>query len=121
MRPARLAPTLRPAAALLCLLAAARTALAEKPTVKIANARAGLPPGGGTSDRDRNQQGAHLAKFATWAPVYVTLEVLDEVKEPAFLVVETPDADGTTTTLTLPLASLADVNPGRTLTAAELG
>src|SRR5581483_2101860 len=47
--------------------------------------------------------------------------VLDEVKEPAVLVVESPDADGVLTTLTLPLASLADARPGQTLGPAELG
>jgi hypothetical protein len=120
MRPARFAPMLRPAAALLCLLAAAGTALAEKPKVKV-TARVGLPPAGRTAERDDNLHAIFVSKFATWAPVYVTLEVLDEVKEPAVLVIETPDADGTVTTLTLPLASLADANPGRTLTPAELG
>lgn len=121
MRPARLARTLRPAVALLCLVAAAGPALADRPKVKIVGARVGLPPGGRGAERDENAQAVPISKFATWAPVYVTLEMIDEVKEPVVLVVETPDADGTITTLTLPLASLADANPGQTLPPAALG
>ena len=124
MRPARPAPTLRPAAALLCLLAAATPALAEKPKVKVVAAKVGLPPSGRSAERDENLQAVYICKFATWAPLYVRLEILDEMRdlrEPLFLVVETPDADGTATSLSIPLPSLADANPGRVLSPAELG
>lgn len=109
MRPAH---TLTP---LLLLLAAAGPAFAEPPKVKVTAARVGLPP----ADRDAAEQAGHVCKFATWAPVFVELEVAAAVTEPAELVVEAPDADRITTVLAVPL-NLAGVAPGRTLTTRNL-
>jgi hypothetical protein len=112
--------TLRPFLAAACLLLTADAALAQKPRVKITAARVGLPPGGRTTDRDENQQAVHVSKFAAWAPVYLDLEMLAEVKEPAEVVVESPDADEITTVLAVPL-NLADARPGQALTTRDLG
>jgi hypothetical protein len=111
---------LRVALAVACLLAAAGPGVAQQPRVKIAAARVGLPPGERSTDRDENQQPAHVSKFAAWVPVYLDLEVLDAVTEPAEVVVETPDADGVATTLTVPI-DLAGARPGTTVTARDLG
>src|SRR5437868_4369858 len=99
--------TLRTLLAATCLVAAADPAFAQKPRVKITAARIGLPPGGRTTERDENSQAVHVSKFAAWAPVYVELEMLHDVKEPAELVIESPDADEVTTVLSVPL-NLAD-------------
>ena len=107
-------------AAVAGLLAVAGPAHAQKPKVKIASARIGLPPGGRTTDRDESGAALHICKFAAWAPVYVELEILDDVKEPAELVVETPDADEVATTLTVPL-NLADLRPGQVVSSRDLG
>src|SRR5438067_2190491 len=102
---ATLPPGLRVLAAILGVLAAGGPLAAQQPTVRIVSARAGLP----SIDPDA----APVCKFATWAPLYVELEVHDVVKEAAELVIETPDADGVTTTLAVPL-HLDDVKPGTT-------
>ena len=112
--------TLRPFLAAACLFLGAADASAQKPRVKITSARAGLPPGGRTTDRDENSQAVHVAKFAAWAPVYLDLEMLDAVKEPAEVVIESPDADEITTVLTVPL-NLADARPGQAVTTRDLG
>ncbi|HUR53186.1 MAG TPA: hypothetical protein VMZ71_03590, partial [Gemmataceae bacterium] len=57
---------------------------------------------------------------AAWAPVYVELEMLLDVKEPAELVIESPDADEVTTVLSIPL-HLADAKPGQALSARDMG
>jgi hypothetical protein len=113
-------PPLRALLAFVVLLAAAGPVAAQKAKVRITSARVGLPPGGRATDRDDDLRASHICKFAVWAPVYVTLEVLDDVKGPAELIVETPDADGVSTTLVTPLA-LTDIRPGTTLSARELG
>lgn len=86
---------LRTLLAAVCLLASAGPVLAEKPKVRVAAARVGLPAADASA--------APVAKFAVWVPVYVDLELLDAVTEPAELVIETPDADEVTTAFTLPL------------------
>lgn len=113
MRPA--APVLvRVLGALAVALLAAGPVAAEPPRVRIASAAVGLPPGG-----REDPNAAPVCKFAAWAPVYVELEILGEVKEPAQLVVETPDADGIITTLAVPL-DLAAASPGTTLRPRDL-
>jgi hypothetical protein len=88
--------------------------VAAQPKVRIASARVGLPPLGETSP-----EAGGVTKFAAWAPVYVELELLAEVTDPAELVVETPDADGVTTSLAVPL-DLATVRPGTVLHSRDL-
>ena len=120
MRTVTFPTILRIVAALVGLLAAASPALAEKPKVKITAVRVGLPPGGRATDRDDTGAAVHICKFAAWAPVYVDLEILDPVKGPAELLIETPDADEITTTLTVPLR-LDGLTPGQAVTARDLG
>ncbi|MDB5306413.1 MAG: hypothetical protein JWO38_615 [Gemmataceae bacterium] len=100
--------------AVACLIAAVGPAVAAPPKVKITDARVGLPP-----HAPDDPSATPVCKFAAWAPVYVDLEVLDGVTDPAELVVETPDADGVVTTLAVPL-DLARVRPGTTLSARDL-
>jgi hypothetical protein len=104
-----------------CLLALAGPAAAQKPKVKITSAQVGLPPGGPGAERDANGRPVHVARFGSWAPVYVDLEVVEAVTEPAELVVEAPDADEVATTLTIPLPALAAARPGQALRPADLG
>ncbi|HSQ57359.1 MAG TPA: hypothetical protein VLM40_16675 [Gemmata sp.] len=69
--------------------------------VKINAVRVGLPPAGKSGDDAA--QSEYTAKVACWAPVYVDLELSAPVQEAAELVIEAPDSDEITTTLTLPL------------------
>lgn len=80
------------------LVVAAGPLRADSPKVRITSARVGLPAAAAD-----DPQAAGIVKFAAWSPVYVELEVLAAVPEPAEIVVETPDADGITTTLAVPL------------------
>ena len=118
MTPAALTiPVVRVAATLGCLLLATGS-VAGGPPVKVTAARVGLPPAGRVAD-EADIHAGHVSKFATWTPVYVDLELVAEVKEPAELVIETPDADGVMTTLAVPL-DLARTPPGSSLLAREL-
>lgn len=112
----------RPLFALLAVAALAGPALAQRPKVKIDDAKVGLPAGGGsTSDRDLSGRAAPLAKRNTWAPVYVRLEMLGEYPGGALLKVETTDGDDLKTELVVPLLpSLADRKPGEKIEPAEL-
>jgi hypothetical protein len=89
-------------------LAAAVLALFSTPVfardypVKVTAARVGLPPGNPT-DRDESGQPAHVSKFACWAPVYVGLDIVNPVNEPAELAIETADPDEASTTLAVPI------------------
>jgi hypothetical protein len=103
-------------AATLLLLAGPASA-ADYP-VKVTAARVGLPPGGKAADRDEAGRAAHVAKFASWAPVYVDLELAAAVGEPAELLIEAADPDEITTTLVVPL-NLAGA-AGK-VSAADLG
>ncbi len=107
------------AAVLLC----AGPAAAQRPRVKIEDARVGLPPGRFVGERDASQRGAHIAKRNTWAPVYVRLEMLREYTEGgAQLRVEAADADDLRTVLYVPLVrSLADRRPGEKIESTEFG
>jgi hypothetical protein len=119
MRTARSSFLLRTLAAAICLAAAAASARAEDPKVKITAARIGLPPGGPSVERDEAGAAVHACKFAAWAPVYVDLQVLQPIDGPVELVVEAPDADEIATTLAVPV-NLAGLEPGtsvRTWTA----
>src|SRR5262249_47874561 len=111
---------LRTLAAAVCLLAAASPVLAQTPRVKVTAARVGLPPGGRSAERDENGSPLHLCKFAAWSPVYVELQILQAVDEPAELVIETPDPDEITTTLAVPI-NLAGVTPGTEVRAWTAG
>ena len=117
----------RPLFALLAAVTAvgalAGPAAAQRPKVKIDDARVGLPAGGGsTGDRDLTGRAAPIAKRNTWAPVYVRLEMLGEYKDGgANLKVETTDGDDLKTTLVVPLLpTLADRKPGEKIEPAEL-
>lgn len=81
-------------AAVLSLLAG--PALAADYPVAIVSARIGLPAGG-------DPAAPAIAKFAAWAPVYLELDLLAAVNEPAELVIEAPDADEISTTLVVPI------------------
>src|SRR5436190_24162555 len=112
----------RPLFALLAVAALAGPADAQRPKVKIDDAKVGLPAGGGsTSDRDLSGRAAPLAKRNTWAPVYVRLEMLSEYQSGAMLKVETTDGDDLKTELLVPLLpTLADRKPGEKIEPAEL-
>ncbi len=112
----------RPLFALLAVAALAGTAVAQRPKVKIDDARVGLPAGGGsTADRDLSGRAAPVAKRNTWAPVYVRLEMLGEYSGGANLKVETTDGDDLKTALVVPLLpTLADRKPGEKIEPAEL-
>ncbi len=97
------------AAAFALLLFAAP--LGAKDKVKVTGVTVGFPTG-------RDESG--VAKFGAWAPVYVQLEVLGDVTEPAALVFESPDADETTTSRVVPI-DLAGLAPGTKLVAHERG
>lgn len=112
----------RPLFALLVAAALAAPAAAQRPKIKIDDARVGLPAGGGsTSDRDLSGRAAPVSKRNTWAPVYVRLEMLGEYQGGAVLKVETTDGDDLKTTLRVPLLpTLADRKPGEMIEPAEL-
>ncbi|MBN9121169.1 MAG: hypothetical protein J0I06_18795 [Planctomycetes bacterium] len=99
-------------AAALALVLSAATAGARD-AVKITGATVGFPH----AARDRDEG---LAKFGAWAPVFVSLEVLREVAEPAELFLEAPDADEIGTSLAVPL-DLAGVSSGSKVLAADRG
>jgi hypothetical protein len=109
---------MRPFLALAALLLLAPAARAADYPVKVTAARVGLPPGGKATIRDDSGQAGHVSKFATWAPVYVELELAASINDPVELVIESPDSDEVTTTLALPL-NLAGV--GGKVSAADLG
>ncbi len=110
--PSRPALARRAAVALaLAAVLAGPGAAADAPKVVITSARVGLPA---TADG-----AAPVAKFAAWAPVYVDLQVLDSIPEPAELVVESPDSDGVTSTLAVPL-DLSNARPGTAVNARQL-
>ena len=94
-------------AILACLFATMGSARAESPRVKIVSARVGFPDA-------RSNDGPPICKFAAWSPLDLELELLSEVADSAQLVVETPDADGSNTTLATPL-DLSTTRPGITL------
>ena len=108
--------------ALLAVAALAGPAAAQRPKVKIDDARVGLPAGGGSvGDRDLAGRANPIAKRNTWAPVYVRLEMLGEYAGGANLKVETTDGDDLKTSLVVPLLpSLADRKPGEKIEPAEL-
>lgn len=96
-------------------LALTASAAAESPRVAIHSARVGLPTA-------RGDEANPICKFGAWAPLEVELELLAAVSEPARLVVETPDADGITTTLSIPveLRAHARSNSSRVYTSTYL-
>ncbi len=79
------------------VLFAAPVSAADFP-VKVTATRVGLPAGSKTQP-----DAPHIARFASWAPVYVDLELAAAVNEPAEIVIEAPDPDEITTTLAVPL------------------
>ncbi|MCI0703237.1 MAG: hypothetical protein L0241_19330 [Planctomycetia bacterium] len=99
-------------AAAFALLMMAAPALARD-KVKITGVRVGFPPG-------TDSQAPHVSKFATWAPVFVDLEITGDITEPAEILIEAPDPDDFTTTLSVP-AQLTSAKPGTTLAGGEYG
>jgi hypothetical protein len=111
-----LLPTRRSLAAAFALLLCVAPTFAANP-VTITGVSVGLPtPGNRPVDRDD----PGIAKFAAWAPVYVTLDVTGQVSEPAELVIEAPDADELITTLSIPI-DLTGVSPGTKVFAPDRG
>jgi len=86
--------------------------------VTITGTRIGLPTGVKTPGDD-SKPAASIARFACWNPVYVELELRAPITEAAELFIESPDPDGITTTMTVPL-NLAGAGGGKVL-AADLG
>jgi hypothetical protein len=107
-------------AILVCLGVFTGVAGAGEFPVRISAARVGLPPAGKSLDRDDSGQAVHIAKFACWAPVYLDLELSTPVAEPAELVIEAPDPDEISTTITFPL-DLARAPTGSRVAAVDLG
>lgn len=103
--------TVRAAVAVAGLLTAAGPVVADTPTVRIASAAVGLPSAAPPADP--------VAKFGAWAPLDLSLEVLADVTEAAELLVETPDADGVLTSLTVPL-DLTTARSGTKLSSRDL-
>lgn len=83
------------AVVLLFLLSVGPAAAADLP-VRITTVNIGLPP-------TRADERSFVCRFASWAPVYVELELASPVNEPAELVIESADPDEITTTLTVPV------------------
>ncbi len=96
------------------LVFAAPVGAADK--VKVTGVSVGFP----TTNRATAGDSSGIAKFGTWAPVYVDLEVLSEVAGPAELVIEAPDADEIATTFVVPI-DLVGVAPGTKLSASKRG
>lgn len=105
---------IRSLAIALALLACADAVRADPPPVAIREVSVGLPPG--IQPPGRTDSPSSVIKFATWAPLYLDLQVSADVPEPAELVIETPDGDEVKTTLTVPLPALA---AGQTLTMKD--
>ncbi|MGL4419116.1 MAG: hypothetical protein ACRCZF_00495, partial [Gemmataceae bacterium] len=103
----------------ICLLALAAVAPAQE-LIRIKSARVGLPPGRFVSDRDDNGEAAYLCKNNTWAPIYVQLEVVREVKKPAVLVIEGKDSDDLSFSMVVPLPDFTNVLPGTRIDPVEL-
>ena len=97
-----------------------RPGLAQKPKATVVNAWVGLPPGAPLAASEGGRPGP-VAKFAAWAPLSVEILVHDEIKGAAELVVESPDGDEITTSLTVPLPALAAARPGETIRTRDLG
>jgi hypothetical protein len=112
----------RPLFALAAAALLAGPAAAQRPKVKIDDARVGLPAGGGSAaDRDLQGRASPVAKRNAWAPVYVRLELLGEYEGGVNLKVETADADDLRTSLIVPLLpTLKGRNPGEKIEPAEL-
>lgn len=106
--------------ALVAALLSVGAAAGQAYPLKIRSARVGFPPAGATNFRDDDGQASHVAKANTWAPVYLELEVLRDVKGEASVVLETTDPDDLGTAVAVPLQNLTDVRPGTVLRAEEL-
>lgn len=96
------------------------TVQAQRPKVAITDAKIGLPAGAFSGERTDAQQAAPVFKNQSWAPIYLSLELLDKVPGSAFLKVDTTDDDDLRTTLTIPLGNLSDRNPGEVIRPDEL-
>ncbi|MFO0847628.1 MAG: hypothetical protein U0871_03570 [Gemmataceae bacterium] len=115
-------PTRLTVAALLGVALLAGPAAAQRPKVKIEDARVGLPGGGIGGERDVTGKPLYLVKRNTWAPIYLTLELLGEYDGGVMLQVEAADADDLKTTLVVPLLpTLKGVPPGTKIASNEFG
>lgn len=108
--------------ALVVALLSLGAAAGQSYPLKIKTARVGFPPAGYVAGNYRDDDGAasHIVKTNTWAPVYLELEVLREVKGEASIVLEASDPDDLGTAIAVPLQNLSDVRPGTLLRAEEL-
>jgi hypothetical protein len=98
---------MRTSLVVLALLVSCGVVRAEPPRVTITAASAGLPDA-------RRAGGPPICKFAAWAPLEVELTITSPLSGPAFLTVETPDADGVMTVLSTPIDA-AKFTPGGTI------
>ncbi len=114
---AALMPFLRFLLAVLGLMTFTGEILAQAPKVRIVSALIGLPPG--NPQFERLEPYSHVCKFGSWAPIYLECEVLQPIDGGAELVIEAPDPNGITTTLTLPL-DLTPAKPGATIRSSDL-
>lgn len=105
---------------LLAAAALAAPAAGQAPPVKITAVNVGLPPGRFVGERDETGAAAHVVKNNTWAPVYVDLEIVKEVKRKAALVVETKESDDLFYTVHVPLPDLSSMPPGTRISRVEL-
>jgi hypothetical protein len=88
--------------------------------VKITGVRIGLPVAGKPNDREDPAVNPNVAKFATWSPVYIDLELHGTVGEAAEITIDSTDPDEIDTTLTVPL-NLVGLDAGSRIAAVERG
>ncbi len=102
--------------ALICLAALAGSLEAGDFPVKIVSARIGLP----AAAREDGSTVTPIAKFASWAPVYVEVELSAPVEGGAELVIEAIDPDEINTSLAVPV-NLSGAEVGSRISAAGRG
>lgn len=88
--------------------------------IEIKSARIGLPSGRFSGDATSSGQSSYIAKNNAWAPVYVTFEIVREVKREAAIVIETTDSDDLKTYTSVPLQNLTAEQPGTRIQPTEL-
>ncbi len=103
----------------LALCVFASLAQAQFP-IKIQDAKVGLPASRIVSRTDNDGKRAYVVKNNSWAPVYVSLEIVKEVKKDAAIVVETTDTEDLSSSIAVPLQNLTAELPGTRLSPAEL-
>jgi hypothetical protein len=115
-------PARTPLLVALVALLSAGPAAAQKPKIKIEEARIGLPPGKFAGDRSGGGRSIPILKKNVWAPIYLKLEMLAEYDGAAQLKIEADDADELRTALYVPLATtFAGRLPGSKVEPTEFG